>query len=407
MKQSKHFALILIIVVSVITVAFLVTAWILSNNAKTNIRSTVEEQFAELELEVAEGAANVLEDKMSSIIDELLIIAQFQDVNDGNAESCNVLLEEVSKNMEFIGLGLHRTKKDGTLHCGTEIPEFKRIEDHTNIDHVHSNESDPFISYGSTIKDEEGEILEFIFNIDVPVYNEDGDFDGTLGVFFNSNDLHDQFLADANITEGGYFIIVDDNGDMLFHPNEGSSGKNVVERASVGAYDDFVGLEELLMAAKDGLSGHGRYFYNDIWKVAAYHPANLEENRHWGVILTTPVDEAEAYIIPIASRLEYQIKAIAGFAALLILIAIVFAWRWTKSLKSQVQEKTIELTQSEKKLSENVENLENLNENMSKNEKELKDKKQRLEEVNKSMTGRELKMIELKKEIDKLKKKGE
>jgi hypothetical protein len=139
-----------------------------------------------------------------------------------------------------------------------------------------------------------------------------------------------------------------------------------------------------------------------------YYPLNLGEKK-WGIVLATPMDSIYSSLRGDVNRIWYFTISII---MAIFMIAFIFNFILTKSLKKDISNKTKEVEESNKIISEQLKKEEIINnekENLIKKQKEsqneLEEKLEELEGFQKVTMNRELKMIELKKEIKKLKKK--
>ncbi|OGL87784.1 hypothetical protein A3I42_04485 [Candidatus Uhrbacteria bacterium RIFCSPLOWO2_02_FULL_49_11] len=58
---------------------------------------------------------------------------------------------------------------------------------------------------------------EWLIAINIPVFTTDGTFGGSLGGAINLVDIYENYLKDNVFAQRGYVILVDDNGDYLYH----------------------------------------------------------------------------------------------------------------------------------------------------------------------------------------------
>lgn len=99
------------------------------------------------------------------------------------------------------------------------------------------------------------------------MFDEAHNFTGTFGGAIYFNDLKSNFLNAISVAEGGYVAIIDDNGDILSHPDTSIEGKNFYSD-EVQALINY--SESYTNSVKDAAKGNGsvvKYSLNGQEKV--------------------------------------------------------------------------------------------------------------------------------------------
>jgi two-component system, NtrC family, sensor histidine kinase HydH len=180
-------------------------------------------------------------------------------------------------------------------------------------------------------------------------------------------------LATAGVRSGatGYPWIIDQNGVLLAHHEPGFIGRDALEvrrqRSPQMAFAGLSEIQERLLKGEEGLGGYvsgwHRQRVGETPKLAAYTPirfdkglirsvTDVENPAHnlWGVAVVAPVDEVAGQVSAV-TRQELFLVAFFFLAVILVPIAlIIVALSWNKVLAREVNLKTDELLESQKRL---------------------------------------------------------
>lgn len=341
-----------IIIILIISPVLLATIWFLGKNTQKDIEETVVKQFGEQELVIAGEIAQIFETEIANTEEKLNMIAQIPEVKKGDSETCSRKLEEVLEEMHVKLGNLGRVNKDGIFYCGVVRSiigvDGKKYDYLRQI--INDLEHKPVLS--RAIMFQYADQTRYLTALHVPVFDEDGSFIGTLGGAIYFDELQEKYLKTIAFPRGGYAFLLDDNGDILSHPNPDFISRNVNDEYMEKVLAESQELQDLIKEVQAGKTGTKKYLYQGEWKLAAYKPARMHphlKGRYWGVAVTTSLTQVESLISSLISRLKYQVFVVIGILILFTLGMIVLLIRWNQALAQQVRERTKQLKESQKK----------------------------------------------------------
>lgn len=386
----------LLVLITLFSTLTLIIFFFLILNTKTQTEDTIQQQFGEVQQNLAEAAAQILEHKVASVHEELALIALSEEVVSGSPEECSTALKNYQKLGTSIINNLSRTGENMVFDCssldvaiGVDGNEYSYIKDlFKNPQHeTVVSRATPFENNGNT---------RYLVAIHVPVF-EDGEFVGTLGGAIWLDDMF-KTLAELDLGEGAYLVVSDDDGTILSHPNPEFVGQNTNNEE---LRNEAAGSPKLLQLWDDNLEGLTKiynYTFREEEKVGAITPANILDGRHWAITVVAPVDSIQGPLDLVLRRSHYLLLLGSALLVLTVLIPFTLIVEWNKDLKTSVEASIRETIEQNSLLTKAKTELEKTQEKLKKN---LEDS----EKLNRLMTGREIKMRELKEELKKLREK--
>lgn len=348
-KRRPAITTIGIIIILIISPLLLATIWFLGKGTQKNIKETVTKQFGEQELVIAGKIAQIFETEIANVQEKLTMISQIPEIKTGDSKACSKKLKEVYKEMHVKLGNLGRMNKDGIFYCG--VVETIIGVDGTKYDYLRQIISDPLHKpvLSRAIVFQYADHTRYLAALHVPMFDEKGAFIGTLGGAIYFDELHEKYLRNIAFPRGGYAFLLDDNGALLSHPNPDFISRNVNDEYMKSVFAESQELQDLIKEVQAGKTGTKRYIYLGEWKLAAYKPAHIFEDRYWGVAVTTPIAEVEDLIASLISRLKYQVLIVISILILSTLGMIILLVRWNQALRQQVKERTKQLEKAHKK----------------------------------------------------------
>lgn len=396
--QRNIFLLVLItLIFSVLT---LISLLYFSRTTQQQIHQTVENLFNQAQQEVAREAALTYELQFTEIRKQLEIIAQIPDVREGDGEECNQTLKQLifDTKLEIDNLG--RVNADGIFYCGAldstigvDGNQYEYIRQILN-DPLHQ----PVLSRSILFEYADGTAQPLVA-LHVPVYTSAGKFNGTIGAAIWLPKLSERFIGNIQFVSGGYAALLDDNGDILYHPNHEYLAQNIdgdVLQPVLSANPD---LDNFLRNAINNDSGTDTYLFQGSRKVGAFTSASVLPNRSLSIAITAPVEEIENITRPLLRSFNREMIFLFAFSVLTTLIVVYVLVHWNTSLNKEVRAKTASLEKAHSELQTTIAQLRTT-------EQDLRKKMTGVEGINKLLVARELKMIELKKQISILQEKS-
>ena len=249
-------------------------------------------QFVEQEALVADQVSGNLENNIASVREKLSLAASIPAVQGAEPSVCQPALEEIYETLESKVGNLGRVGADGFFKCSLNkdlinFPAEKLGSYMTDI--FQDPQHTPVIS--RAIKP--AGATSYLAAVHVPVYDESNEFSGTLGGAIYFSQIRDKLLKDVRFAQNGFVVLFDDNGDILYHPQDNLIGQNVYEGFARDFYDD--NLRRVVTDASGaGLNdGTIRYRADNVEKIASYQKAEILPGKYWIVLVTVPVTEAE------------------------------------------------------------------------------------------------------------------
>lgn len=347
-KTPLHLIAIGAIIVLVSAVA-LGVVWFLGANTKEHIEKTIVEQFGEQELAIAGKIVKTLEAEITNVEEKLALIAQIPEVRNGSSETCSKKLKEISAGLHVPLGNLGRMNKEGIFDCS--VVDSLIGVDGKQYDYLRTILNDPEHRpvLSRAILFEYTDRTEYLSALHVPRFDSGGAFIGTVGGAIYFAELQEKYLEDVESPQRGYAVLLDDNGDLLHHPNADFVSRNANDAYMQGVFSESQELQDLIKDAQAGLTGTRIYTYLGESKLAAFRPAHIFESRYWPVIVTITLAETAGVVAPLVSKLQYQVLIVMGILALLALGMIIFLMRLNQVLNRKVTERTSELEAAKKK----------------------------------------------------------
>ena len=342
MGQKKLLAIaFIIVIVELLLIMFLVDA------TKNKISQSLILNAYEVDKQLAAQISRSLEQDLKSVQNKLSLIALFPEIQTGSSESCNKKLDQVFPLVEGKVANLVRINEKGELYCAInresiginvlENEDLKKIilaPEHKPVLHrvVLSSVSNKYVA-----------------GIHVPVFSGGGHFRGSIGGVVYFDELKNKYFKDFTLLESGRVMLIDDNGDVLYHPTSPELvGKNllsdeIVNQLSELDREDYKRqLEQVLDSIRHNVAGTADYQPNSEM-IAAYHPVEILEDRHWAVVVMIPIEEIVNQVDKdplIAGFKNFSALAMAMIATVLITqisLFVYFISHLNKHLKAQKQ----------------------------------------------------------------------
>lgn len=389
-KYKKLSVKLIAILIIIIAGGLLLLVWMLSQNTKTTIEDTVVTQFEDLEMQLAQEAARILEHHINNVKNTLELATEVPEIKNGSPEECNSKIEELFENLNLEISNIGRVNTDGAFDCSIDPSIIG--EDATQFEHINEILLDPEHNavIGRMLLLEDNDLnLRYVVSMHVPIYNDSDEFTGTLGAAIYLDEIEEEALTDIQeiiSPQDGYIVLYDDNGDILYHPFADYVGGNAYDEDIRAVYAQSAELEDMIDHVLNLETGSARYLFYGDYKLATYTAIEVFPGRYWSVIVTTPLENIEGLIIPLFTDLGYQLVGIVFVLVVATLIGLYLLMKWNKNLKKRVDERTKELQEK---------NLE-----LETSKTELDQKIDDLNRLNKVMVGREIKMSELKDKLN-------
>ncbi len=302
------------IIIGILAILSLAIIWVSGNRAQQNISLSVEKQYLDVEAAFAEDIAHTFEKEIQSMLEELSLITQIPAVKNGSTKSCNTAISEAYSVMKTPPGNILRTDSKGVFDCAadTVILGINALQ----LEYVNTIFRDPkhlpHLSRMVLFICPLG-IARHIVALHVPRLLKDGSFQGTLGAAIYFEELFSRYLRNIHMPEGAYVVILDDNGDVLYHPDNTFVSKNISSLAGRTATE--VKSEQ---APHDCPANISRVLNQGGKQLAACMTASVLPGRNWTVAVVTPASVVNRSFGPMLAQLKLQ-----TFLTILLLILFV------------------------------------------------------------------------------------
>lgn len=228
---------------------------------------------------------------------------------------------------------------------------------------------------------ENGSTEKQIMKIVMPTYQESVDdahplashqFAGYIYLLFDTKHFVAEMLKDIRSGKTGYAWAINNEGNFIYHPVPEFIGKDAFEvrgqREAKISFDQINRIQkEKMLRGEQGtssyVSGWHRGIRGNINKLIAYAPIRLQgtsQALNWAVAVVAPATEVDE-VIHTAYIWQFIMQGFIIFAIILGSLSIIgFEWRYTKTLKSEVEEKTRDLQRSEERYKKLVEGAQDI-----------------------------------------------
>jgi signal transduction histidine kinase len=376
----------LILGIGILTVALLIAGLIVGLYSLRHMKEIVSDQFNQQQLELANHAARQLENKFTSIIQELTTLNQSPSVQYLTKVSWDSRIKISLSTLKGIGvLEIGRVNGSGKILLAVAGNQEKRIipVSYTEQDSFlwakipeHKNKIS-LISAGR----ENGSNRELLMKMVIPTYLESVDeahpkashqFAGYIYLLLDTRHFVAAMLKDIRSGRTGYAWAIDHEGYFVYHPVPEFIGKNAFEvrgqREAKISFDEINRIQkEMMLRGKQGtssyVSGWHRGMKGNINKLIAYAPIRFQgtsQTVNWAVAVVAPATEVDD-VIQTVYTWQFIMQGFIIFAIILGSLSIIgFQRQYTKTLKSEVEEKTKDLQRSEERYKRLIEGAQDI-----------------------------------------------
>lgn len=179
-----------------------------------------------------------------------------------------------------------------------------------------------------------------------------------------------RYAHDVRSGQSGYAWVLDQRGVFLDHYIEEFIAQDAfAARKKRDPSLNFERVDSLMrgqiLAGEEGVdwyvSGWHRKTWGEVKKLIAYTPAKLAPGQVppviWGVAVVAPVDEVQGIIGKAALREMFMVAAFQVVVFMGLAITMYFAFRWSTTLKAEVDVRTAELREARDKIRQNLQEL--------------------------------------------------
>ncbi len=228
-----------------------------------------------------------IEEFFEDVEKRMEIISLFPTIkNAERSEKCNQDLQYLLEHNSAVFSNLGRVSKDGIFVCavnrsivGEPASKYGDYFQRAKADPEHKAVMSRLIyPTGSG---------EPVIAVHVPVFNDKGEFNGTIGGAVYFSEFQQHLLNDVKISPRSFVILHDENGDILYHPDPLIRGKNIASKEMMDMFTPRQVMSDFANTIKKGGSGRLQYSLRGQERVAMYERANVI-GRHWTAVIAVP-----------------------------------------------------------------------------------------------------------------------
>ena len=379
-----YFKLLVFVVMTVLLGTVLILGWM----SFRKIKEVVTGDFNEQQLVLARHAARQIENSITALKRELLLLSLSPSIQYAETPSMGNRMEITFSSIKDEGtieIRFTENRMQKTYHVSDKnkcASEKSDAEDLYYLEWARKLENKGNILLtNSTGASDRSRHQKPIMEMIIPVWQVSVDeshpvalnhFSGVLAFVVDTNQLIENVIKEIRSGKTGYAWVIDENGTFLYHQEKSFIGQSAFEaRKGKKPTISFERINEIqkdkMLKGAEGtswyISGWHRGIEGQIKKLIAYTPIRLgDENskRRWSVAVVAPISEVEGAIHSINVRqfsLQVIIISLILFGGLFINFMIL---SWSNTLEQEVTKKTIELKKSEQRYKSLVENAEDL-----------------------------------------------
>ncbi len=291
MKKLRYDRVIIITVLVALLSIFIALAVL--SNVKNQLVKVTAEDYKKQQTLLANQVAETLSNNLVNVQNQLRIMATMPEVkNIDDQAQCNNKLDELLRiNQKQLG-NLARTDPSGRFVCSVNRAIIGQDSSQYGS-YISDLIKDPAHMPALSRLTKPTGVESFAAGLHVPVI-DGSTFRGTLGGALYFDKFQDVYLRGIKFGNSGHVVILDDNGDILYHPDSDLNGKNLLDPRILSLFEPQDTMRSLQKSIKVGNSGAYDYSLKGTRKHGILKSFKVPDvNRHWGVLVTIPVEDIE------------------------------------------------------------------------------------------------------------------
>ncbi len=375
---SQHFKQIVITTILIFLSIIIFLGWL---SAK-KVKEVVVDDFNKQQLVLAEYAASMIENNLSHIKRELILLSLSPTIQYSEKTFLFTRLNIAFSSIKDVGGNEIRYIQSERLRTHIINGDRYNISDASEKDikllkWAEDKGNKDIILVNNVARSESNHQDGLLISFALPVWQVSVDdihpistnkFSGILIITVDAAALIERVTKGIKSVKESYVWVIDKKGTFLYHPASEFIGKNAFSvREEKTKNISFVRINEIqkekMLKGETGtswyISGWHKDMEGEMKKLIAFAPIKLHEKQMdmiWSVAVVAPINAVQGAIDSIQIR-QFILE---GFIILIILICGMFLvalmLRWSQSLKYEVEKKTRELKQSEYQYKSLIEN---------------------------------------------------
>jgi sensor histidine kinase regulating citrate/malate metabolism len=253
-------------------------------------QTSLAEAYTSVTESVAKRTSVQLKLQLNTIKSSMEQLAQDPAILTQGTAGCNKKLDALYKNLQKQMSNINVADSKSLVMCSVNRQRVGQILPKT----------DEFIKE-IFINPEPKEVLSRIYTISpsgrsvvslyAPIFDNSGKIAGAVGGAIYLNELREKYFRGLPFAQNGYVVLLDDNGDILHHPEAKLIGKNFWSDEVQRLFQKSKEIKNSVSLAQNSFPSTARYTFENQKKVATFEPVNILSGRRWIVIAAIPISE--------------------------------------------------------------------------------------------------------------------
>lgn len=275
---------------------------------------------------IAEKSALAIEAKIDSMKQNLKLMSQIPEIRYGNRETCNRKMYELATDTDLEFGNMLRVDEKGIVQCslvketiGSDLTNFSP----TIREILKKKERKMVMGHPikSPLTDKYSQAMY------LPLFSENDTFEGMLGGIIYLDEIDERYFKTEVLREG-YGFVLEDNGEIIYHPDKNIRGKNIWSNEMQYALGNNTALNGVIKGVLSGTisePGVTNYSFLGEQKEAAYAIVNIFPERRWAVVIVAPTNDIMRQIKNPEPFEKIGIEPFSSIRIILALVAIISA----------------------------------------------------------------------------------
>lgn len=264
--------------------------WLISVSSQRT-EQTLRGVYTDIVETTAQQAGASIKTEILGAGDKLEFIGEVDSIKSLDGDECNAKLQFIYENVESSIGNLGRIGPDGIFYCsinkqliGVEGSSLGGYIDEIFADPEHRPVLSRIIKPAGS--------PSHLLAVHVPVYDtEKNTFLGTLGGAVSLELLAKNFVEPNKPSDNGFITLIDDNGDILYHPNDTFIGKSFNSTEVQDHFNNSSTLNESIEQAKQGDKVSVEYVAAGEERFTTFVPIEVIPGRYLIVSAVVPIND--------------------------------------------------------------------------------------------------------------------
>ncbi len=283
-----------ILATCLIGVVVAVGSYFVTRSIQNKIAGDLVSNFQEQEMLLAKNISRALESDIQYSKSLLVLLSHNETIRNGATAECNEKIKSIVTAADLKLGNIGRVGRDGKFRCsfnqalvGADASKLGQYI----VDIFNDPEHKPVMSKAIKVPG----VSSYVTAIHIPIFDAEGNFDGTLGGAIYLSDIQTKYLKKVTFTNRGSVVLLDQDGTILYHKFTELIGSNINSEIFNKVIGDTPVFKTILEKSLKDIEGIERYqILREGEKIAAYVPVHVLPGRIWVIMVTVPLDDIKA-----------------------------------------------------------------------------------------------------------------